>query len=81
MSATNPTSEWEALMHVVARVRARIPGADEDTVREWVAEELIALDRARVRTYIPALVEGRVSARLRAALASSTNRGRALHAS
>ncbi|WP_434971181.1 three-helix bundle dimerization domain-containing protein [Microbacterium sp. bgisy207] len=66
MSATNPRDEYEALAHAVDRLVRRIPWADEDTVRLMVAEEVAALANARLRTFIPAMVEARVLRRLRA---------------
>ncbi|WP_345800443.1 hypothetical protein AAIB33_13310 [Microbacterium sp. AZCO] len=68
MSVTNPSDEWEALLHIVARICARFPGADEDAVRELVAEELVEFDGVWMRDYIPTLIEGRVRRRLRASV-------------
>ncbi|MBW9121233.1 hypothetical protein JNB63_14130 [Microbacterium trichothecenolyticum] len=65
MSATNPETEIEALHHVITRLAGRFPAANENLVREMVAEELIEFDDAWLRTYVPALVEGRVLRRLR----------------
>lgn len=65
MSVTDPRSEMEALLHVVARLSQRFPTVGEDEVRELVAEELVEFDGAWVRAYVPVLVEGRVLHRLR----------------
>ncbi|GAA1706106.1 hypothetical protein GCM10009808_25130 [Microbacterium sediminicola] len=66
MSATNPRDEYEALGHAVDRLVRRIPWADEDEVRSMIAEEVAALTGARLRHFIPAMVEARVLRRLRA---------------
>lgn len=66
MSATNPRDEYEALNHAVDRLVRRIPWADEESVRLMIAEEVAALDEARLRHFIPSMVEARVLRRLRA---------------
>jgi len=66
VSATNPRDEYEALNHAVDRLVRRIPWADEESVRLMVAEEVAALSEARLRHFIPAMVEARVLRRLRA---------------
>ena len=66
VSATNPHDEYEALNHAVDRLVRRIPWADEESVRLMVAEEVAALGDARLRHFIPAMVETRVLRRLRA---------------
>lgn len=66
MSATNPRDEYEALNHAVDRLVRRIPWADEESVRLMVAKEVAALSEARLRHFIPAMVEARVLRRLRA---------------
>ena len=65
MSVTNPSDEYEALVHVVDRVAQRFPVVGEDAVRELVADELVRFDEARLRAYVPVLVEGNVVRRLR----------------
>ena len=67
MSATNPRDEYEALTHVVERLARRFPTVPEDTVIELVADEVSNLGVARLRDYIPVLVEGGVLRRLRIA--------------
>lgn len=66
VSATNPRDEYEALVHVVDRLVRRIPWADEREVMVMVADEVAAMEGARLRGYIPTLVEARVLRRLRA---------------
>lgn len=63
---TNPRDEYEALVHVVDRLVHRIPWADEDSVLALVVDEVAQLDGARLRGFIPTLVEARVLRRLRA---------------
>ena len=65
MSATNPVDEYEALLYVVDRVERRFPDVSEETVMELVVDEFTRLDRARLRAYVPVLVEGSVLRRLR----------------
>ena len=72
MSATDPADEYEALVHVVERVALKFPSIPEDELLDLVADELTRFDRARVRAYIPVLVEGNVLRRLRASGASPT---------
>lgn len=66
VSVINPRDEYEALAHAVDRLVRRIPWADEDAVTVMIAEEVAALGEARLRTFIPAMVEARVLRRLRA---------------
>ncbi len=66
VSATSPRDEYEALNHAVDRMVRRIPWAHEESVRLMVAEEVAALGDARLRHFIPAMVEARVLRRLRA---------------
>ena len=65
MSCTNPGSEFEALVYLAERMGRRFPGADEDEIFTLIAEELESLDGARLREYVPVLVESRVLRRLR----------------
>jgi hypothetical protein len=66
MSCTNPESEYEALVHLADRMQLRFPDVDEDTVFALIAEELESFDGARLRAYVPVLVEHNVLRRLRA---------------
>ncbi|MFE1645999.1 three-helix bundle dimerization domain-containing protein [Microbacterium sp. P01] len=66
MSVTNPENEYEALVHLIRRVSARFPDADEDAILAMTAEELERFDGARLRDYVPVLVEHNVVRRLRA---------------
>lgn len=66
MSCTNPESEYEALVHLADRLQLRFPAVDEDTVFALIAEELESFDGARLRAYVPVLVEHNVLRRLRA---------------
>ncbi len=75
MSATNPSTEYEALLHVVTRLASRFRSVDEHVVRDIVIEEFIAFDGAWLRHYVPVLVEGRALRRLRS-LASRDSSGR-----
>lgn len=63
---TDPADEYEALVHVVGRVAQRFPTIGEDALFELVADELERFDRARLRAFVPVLVEGNVLRRLRA---------------
>jgi hypothetical protein len=65
MSCTNPQSEFEALVHLADRLRRRFSELDEDAVFGLIAEELEGFDGARLREYIPVLVERNVLHRLR----------------
>ena len=66
MSCTNPVTEFEALVYFADRLRVRFPEVDEDTVFALIAEELESFDGARLRDYVPVLVEHNVLRRLRA---------------
>ena len=68
MTVTNPDSEFEALVHVAERLASRFPELDESAVRAMVIDELVDFDEAGLRDYIPVLVDGRVTRRLRASL-------------
>ncbi|TQJ30760.1 hypothetical protein FBY39_1217 [Microbacterium sp. SLBN-146] len=63
---TNPASEYEALVHIVERIAWRFPEVPESQLFDMVAEELVRFDRARLRAYVPAIVEGNVLRALRA---------------
>lgn len=65
MSATNPRDEYEALVYATERLAHHFPSIPEDEILQLVAAELAAFDRAKVRTYVPVLVEGTVLRRLR----------------
>ena len=65
MSRTNPRSEFEALLSVSERLKHRFPGWEDDALFALIADELEALDGARLREYVPVLVEHRVRARLK----------------
>lgn len=62
---TNPANEYEALVHIVERIASRYPSVAEGELFEMVAEELTRFDRARLRAYVPAIVEGNVLRALR----------------
>ncbi|WP_141931028.1 three-helix bundle dimerization domain-containing protein [Microbacterium sp. SLBN-146] len=66
MTVTNPASEYEALVHIVERIAWRFPEVPESQLFDMVAEELVRFDRARLRAYVPAIVEGNVLRALRA---------------
>lgn len=65
MSCTNPQSEYEALVYLAERVRHRFPDVDEDALFAMIAEELEAFDGARLREYVPLLVEHNLLRKLR----------------
>ena len=66
MSCTNPDTEFEALVYLADRLRLLFPEVDEGTVFALIAEELESFDGARLRDYVPVLVEHNVLRRLRA---------------
>ena len=66
MSCTHPESEFEALVYLVDRLRVRFPLLSEDDAFALIAEELESLSDARLRNYVPVLVENMVVRRLRA---------------
>lgn len=66
MSCTNPASEFEALVHLAERLQRQFPQWGDDALYALIAEELEALDGARIRDYVPVLVEHNVRARLKA---------------
>ena len=70
MSCTNPGTEFEALVCLAQRLQLRFPEWDEDALFELIAEELESFDGARLRDFVPVLVERNVLRRLR----SSHNR-------
>ncbi|WP_137845810.1 hypothetical protein [Microbacterium sp. 2FI] len=65
MSCTHPDSEFEALVYLAERLRQRFPELAEGAAFELIAEELETFDRARLRDYVPVLVERNVLRRLR----------------
>lgn len=65
MSVTNPVSEYEALLYVVDRLAQRFPDVDEDSITTLVVEQFERLDTARLRQFVPVLVEGAVIRMLR----------------
>lgn len=65
MSRTNPQTEFEALVYVSERMRRLFPDVDEAAVFALIAEELESFDDARLRTYVPVLIEHNVLRRLR----------------
>lgn len=68
MSATNPQSEYEALVHLAHRIALRFPSVDEDRILETIVDEFETFDGSRLRTYVPLLVEHNVIERLRRSL-------------
>nr|WP_243847214.1 DUF3562 domain-containing protein [Microbacterium ulmi] len=70
VSSTNPDNEYEALIHIIRRLGDRYPAVEDDVVLEIVAEELERFDGARLRDYVPLLVERRLRERLRSAHAA-----------
>ena len=66
MSCTNPATEFEALVYLADRLERRYPDYDEARLFALIADELEAFDGARMRDYVPVLVERNVVRRLRA---------------
>ena len=64
MSRTNPQTEFEALLYLSERLHARFPDVDESALFALIAEELESFDGARLRAYVPVLVEHSVLRRL-----------------
>lgn len=67
MSRLKPENEYEALVYIVGRLAQRYPAVEEDEILAMAAEELQEFDDARVRDFVPVLVERNVVRRLRAA--------------
>ena len=65
MSCTNPANEFEALVHLAQRLRSRFPEMGEDAVFALIADELESFDGARLRDYVPVLIEHNLLRRLR----------------
>ena len=65
MTCTHPDNEFEALVHLAERLRQRFPEVTEDAVFALIADELESFDGARLRDYVPVLVEHNVLRRLR----------------
>lgn len=65
MSAVNPANEYEELVYIVERMARRFPQVGEPALYALVAEQLTRFDRARLRAYVPVLVEGEVLRLLR----------------
>ncbi|WP_375384140.1 three-helix bundle dimerization domain-containing protein [uncultured Microbacterium sp.] len=76
MSCTNPRSEFEALLHLSERLKRRFPGWDDDALFALIADELEAFDSARLREYVPVLIEHNVRQRLQATHEPAASRGR-----
>ncbi|WES64487.1 hypothetical protein P0L94_00115 [Microbacter sp. GSS18] len=70
MSRMNPANEYEALAYVIERLATRFPAVSEDRITVMAAEELQSFDAARLRDYIPLLVEHGIRRRLEAGLAA-----------
>ncbi|WP_404434600.1 DUF3562 domain-containing protein [Microbacterium lacus] len=65
MTCTHPENEFEALVYLAERLRQRFPEVTEDAVFALIADELESFDGARLRDYVPVLVEHNVLRRLR----------------
>lgn len=65
MSPTQPRSEFEALVYLADRMLRRFPELDEEAMFALIAEELETFSGARLRDYVPVLVEHNVLAKLR----------------
>lgn len=62
----DPRSEQRALEEAVVRLSERFPSADRESIGRIVQEEFDSLRTAKVRDYIPVLVENAATDRLRA---------------
>lgn len=58
MSVTRPASEYEELLHIVDRLTRRFPDVTESELIDLAAGELERFDGARIRAYVPVLIEG-----------------------
>jgi hypothetical protein len=65
MSRTNPQTEFEALLYLSERLHMRFPDVEERTLFALIADELESFDSARLRAYVPVLVEHNVLRRLK----------------
>lgn len=65
MSEGEPDSDYEALMHVVHRLSERFPKLSEQEIRDATVDEFEKYEGARVRDFVPVLVERKVAERLR----------------
>ncbi|AZS38091.1 hypothetical protein ABC304_06785 [Microbacterium sp. 1P10UB] len=66
MSATNPESEYESLVHVMRRLSSRYPLLPEDELLAATVDEFERFDGVRLRAYVPTLVERSLRERFRA---------------
>lgn len=66
MSCTNPDSEFEALVYLADRMQLHFPETTEREIFALIADELESFGGARLRSYVPVLVERGVVRRLRA---------------
>lgn len=66
VSVTSPADEMEALTYVFDRLSDRFPTASEERIWDAIASALVEFDGARLRGYVPVLVEGRAIRTLRA---------------
>lgn len=65
MSCTDPASEFEALVYLADRMQLHFPETTESEIFALIADELESFGDARLRAYVPVLVENAVMRRLR----------------
>ncbi|MET0297150.1 MAG: hypothetical protein ABW024_07085 [Microbacterium sp.] len=70
MTWTKPDNEYEALVYVCRRLEQHFPAVPEETIHALVVDELERYGSARLRQYIPMLVERELLASLRRDAAS-----------
>lgn len=67
MTWTKPDNEYEALVYVCRRLEEHFPDVPEETIHSLVVDELERYGSARLRQYIPMLVERELLRTLRSA--------------
>lgn len=67
------TEKHQTIVKVTDRLVARYPHAPRPLIAGIVAEEYKTLETARIRTYIPTLVENKARSRLRDVIAQTNN--------
>lgn len=68
MTGGSPADERERVAEVVERIHGRYPGVAQDQIRDAVSQAHRELDTARVRDFVPVLVEKRARDLLRASV-------------
>lgn len=68
MTGGTPADERERVAEVVERLHRKFPGVAHDRIKDAVSQAHHELDTARVRDFVPVLVEKRARDLLRAAV-------------